>query len=269
MSVDTGSPYISTVNVSKSFINAQGIQVQAIDNVSVFVEQGEFISVLGPSGCGKSTLLLMLAGLVLPTGGTISVNGHTVRKPVSDLGIVFQDANLLDWRTILDNLMIQSEIRGLDDAACRTQALGLLHMVGLDGLDKRLPHELSGGQKQRAAICRALVHDPPLLLMDEPFGALDALTREQLNADLQTLWTGSGKTVVFVTHSITEAIYLSDRVLIFSPRPGRIAADIKIDLPRPRTMAMSSSDAFVAYSNQIRALFEEWGILDATQGSAR
>jgi NitT/TauT family transport system ATP-binding protein len=253
-------PIIRVDAVSKTYPTRDG-EIFAVDDVSLDVPNGGFISLLGPSGCGKSTLLLMIAGLLSASRGTITVDGTTVKKPYTDLGIVFQDANLLDWRSVLKNLLIQAEIRGMSAADTKSRAHRLLNMVGLDGYADRFPYELSGGMRQRVSICRALVHDPPLLLMDEPFGALDALTRDQLNLDLQDIWIESGKTVLFVTHSITEAVFLSDTVVVMTPRPGKIGKVFNIDLPRPRNYATRDSDAFGRYTKEIRGLFEEWGVL--------
>ncbi len=247
-------------HVSKTYKARDG-DIFAVDDVSVDVPEGGFVSLLGPSGCGKSTLLLMTAGLISRDAGTIAIDGTRVEKPYTDLGIVFQEANLLDWRNVLKNLMIQAEIRKLDRTKSERRARELLKMVDLVGYEKRYPYELSGGMRQRVAICRALLHDPDLLLMDEPFGALDALTRDQLNLDLQDLWMQSGKTVLFVTHSITEAVFLSETVIVMTPRPGRIGATIDIDLPRPRNLSMRETPEFGAYAREIRGLFEEWGVL--------
>ena len=246
--------------VSKTYATRRG-EIFAVDDVSLEIPQGGFISLLGPSGCGKSTLLLMTAGLIPRSSGTIAINGDEVDKPYTDLGIVFQDANLLDWRRVMDNLMIQAEIRGLDRSAIRERGMELLDMVGLAGYENRYPYELSGGMRQRVSICRALVHDPPLLMMDEPFGALDALTRDQLNLDLQDIWLDSRKTILFVTHSITEAVFLSDTVVVMTPQPGRVGEVIEIDLPRPREFAIRETPEFGAYTKQIRGLFEQWGVL--------
>ena len=193
---------------------------------------GEFLSIVGPSGCGKSTLAMLIAGLMRPTSGVIAVDGRAVSRPQTELGIVFQNAVLLAWRSALDNVLLQVEMRGLAARQYRDRAMELLRSVGLDGFERRLPHELSGGMRQRVAICRALIHDPPLLLMDEPFGALDALTRDQMTLDIQGICARGGKTVLFITHSITEAVFLSDRVLVMTPRPGRIDTTIDVDLPR-------------------------------------
>jgi NitT/TauT family transport system ATP-binding protein len=203
----------------------------------------------------------MTAGLVPMTSGTITIGGTQVRGPYTDLGIVFQDPVLLDWRSVIDNVLLQIEIRGMDKARYRARALELLELVGLSGFENRNPYELSGGMRQRVSIVRALVHDPPLLLMDEPFGALDALARDQLNLDLQNIWLGSNKTVFFVTHSISESVFLSDRVVVMSPRPGKIVEILDIDLPRPRHLSIRETPEFGAYSKEIRRIFTSLGIL--------
>ncbi len=253
-------PFLRVEGVSKVYSTRQG-EIFAVDDVSLDLPEHGFMSLLGPSGCGKSTLLLMSAGLVSRTAGTITISGNPVERPYTDLGIVFQDANLLDWRCVIDNLLIQAEFRGLDKSRLRDRGRELLDMVGLAGYERRYPHELSGGMRQRVSICRALVHDPPLLLMDEPFGALDALTRDQLNLDLQDIWVESRKTILFVTHSITEAVFLSDTVIVMTPQPGRVGAVVDIDLPRPREFAIRETPAFGSYARQIRGLFETWGVL--------
>jgi NitT/TauT family transport system ATP-binding protein len=268
LSMETQSPLIALKEVSKSYSTKSG-EVLAVEKVSLDIEDGQFVSVLGPSGCGKSTLLLMLAGLISRTAGEVTISGQNIKKPYTDLGIVFQEPNLLEWRTVLQNVMMQIEMRHLDSTAYEKKSRELLNMVGLSEVVNRLPHELSGGQRQRAAICRALVHNPPLVLMDEPFGALDALTRDEMNMDLQRLWLDQGKTIVFVTHSITEAVFLSDRVVVMTPRPGRIAADVKIDLPRPRTFSIRETPQFGAYTSRIRRLFEELGVLQREDGDVQ
>jgi NitT/TauT family transport system ATP-binding protein len=225
------------------------------------VDDGEFIAIVGPSGCGKSTLLLMIAGLMPPTSGSITIGKTLITRPYTGLGMVFQDHVLLDWRDVLGNLMLQIEMRHLDTRQYLGRARELLSLVGLSEFEGARPFQLSGGMKQRVAICRALIHDPPLLLMDEPFGALDTLTRDQLNVDLQGLWMRSRPTVVFVTHSITEAVFLSDRVLVMTARPGRIAEELKIDLPRPRHLADRESEAFARHAGRIRRVFTELGVL--------
>ena len=229
----------------------------ALERIDLDIEAGEFVAVVGPSGCGKSTLLRLIAGLLPATAGEISVLGRQVRGPIVDCGIVFQQPILLEWRTVLENVLFNIDMRGLDPAAYRPQALQLLEAVGLrDFADKR-PYELSGGMQQRVAIARALVHEPPLLMMDEPFGALDALTREQMRLDLEHLWLKTKKTVLFITHSIDEAVLLSDRVVVMSPRPGRIERVVDIDLPRPRDIATRESPRYFALVTEVRESLRE------------
>jgi NitT/TauT family transport system ATP-binding protein len=253
-------PLVTATEVTKTYETRDG-PVLALDHVSFDVPTGQFLSIVGPSGCGKSTLMLLAAGLLPASSGTITIDGVTIQRPYTNLGIVFQDAVLLDWRRVLDNLLLQIEVRHLDKRAYRERALQLLETVGLTGFEQKYPYELSGGMRQRVSICRALVHDPPLLLMDEPFGAVDAITRDQLNLDLQHIWLQTQKTVIFITHSISEAVFLSDRVMVMSPRPGRIEAMVDIDLPRPRTFAMRDAPEFAAYARQIRRIFEATGII--------
>lgn len=254
------SAFVSIDGVSKRYATRDG-DVVAVEDLSIDVRRDEFISIVGPSGCGKSTLLLMVAGLVMPTSGRIAVEGIEVAKPYTNLGIVFQEPTLLEWRTIVANLMLQAEIRGLDPARYRERAAQLLERVGLSAFGNRLPFQLSGGMQQRASICRALLHDPPLLLMDEPFGALDALTRDDLNLELQEIWMSSRKTVLFVTHSIAEAVFLSDRVVVMSSRPGRVAALLETNLPRPRDLRARETPEFGAHANRIRDIFTSLGVL--------
>jgi NitT/TauT family transport system ATP-binding protein len=235
--------------------------VVALEEVSLSIAPGEFVSVLGPSGCGKSTLLRCIAGLEIPSAGAITVNGAPVDGPPAGLGMVFQRDALLDWRNVAENLMLPIDFRRGDRAAARERAAALLALTGLQGFEKAYPAQLSGGMRQRVAICRALVDDPVLLLMDEPFGALDALTRDQMNIELQKMWLAEHKTVLFVTHSITEAIFLGDRVVVFTPRPGRIADIVHVDLPRPRRLAVRASERFNGYASHIRMLFEGMGLL--------
>lgn len=236
-------PFIRIDSVTKRFRRRRAEPVLAVDRLSLSVAAYEFVSIVGPSGCGKTTLLLMIAGLRAPTSGTVFVGGEAVREPITDVGIVFQQDLLLPWRTALGNVMLQFDVRGgVPDGMDR--ALALLRQVGLEGFEHAHPAALSGGMRQRVALCRALVHGAPLLLMDEPFGALDALTRQEMNYDLMGLWESERKTVVLITHSIAEAVLLSDRVAIMSPRPGRIVEVVHIDLPRPRTAAVSKSEAF-------------------------
>src|SRR5471032_2311826 len=220
--------------------------VEAVAGISLAVSQGEFVSLVGPSGCGKSTLLRIVAGLRPATSGAVSVNGNKVTKPIPDIGMVFQQPILLKWRSVLDNVLLPAELAGKSATALKSRALQLLDMAGLSGFAEKLPRELSGGMQQRAALCRALLLDPPLLLMDAPFGALDAMTRDDMALELLRIWgesSASRKTILFVTHSIHEAVFLSDRVVVMSARPGRIAADFKIELPRPRTVELRGTEA--------------------------
>ena len=227
-----------------------GGPVEALRDISLDVRRGEFVSLVGPSGCGKSTLLRIVAGLRPATSGAVSVDGRPVIEPLSNIGMVFQAPVLLKWRTVLDNVLLPAELAGLGTAGYRERAMELLWLVGLGDFAGKRPHELSGGMQQRASICRALLLDPPLLLMDEPFGALDAMTRDDMNIELLRIWGedkgagGARKTILFVTHSIPEAVILSDRVVVMSPRPGTIAAVADIDLPRPRTVETRASEDF-------------------------
>jgi len=235
--------------------------VAALESISLDVAEGEFVSILGPSGCGKSTLLLIVAGLLPASAGEVRLAGRSVTRPQTEIGIVFQNPVLLDWRSVLRNVLLQIEGRGLDVAAYQPKAGELLRSVGLGGFEDKYPFELSGGMRQRTAICRALIHDPPLLLMDEPFGALDALTREQMRLDIERLWLGSRKTVLFITHSIAESVLLSDRVVVMSPRPGRVDGVFEIGLPRPRHLAVQESPDFGRYIKAITDLFLARGVL--------
>ena len=212
--------------------------MHAFGPLDLRIEAGSFVALLGPSGCGKSTLLLMIAGLLAGSDGEIRLAGRTVAGPQTEIGIVFQSHVLVDWRDVLGNVLLQIDLRGLPRVDYLERAQELLRSVGLEAFAARRPYELSGGMQQRTAFCRALVHDPPLVLMDEPLGALDAMTREQLRADLERLWLRTGKTVILVTHSIEEAVQLADKVVVISPRPGRIVREIAIDLPRPRDLAV-------------------------------
>ncbi len=233
----------------------------ALENIDIDVEPGEFVAVVGPSGCGKSTLMRLIAGLHGVTSGSITVNGKPVSGPVSDVGIVFQSPVLLDWRNTLNNVLFQADMRGLDVAQYKERAMQLLHQVGLQDFADRYPHELSGGMRQRASIARALLHNPPLLLMDEPFGALDALTREQMRLDLEKLWLSTGKTVVFITHSVDEAVLLADRVIVMSARPGKIDRELRIDLPRLRGLEARREQRFFDACDEINEIFFAKGVL--------
>ena len=255
-----GVPSIEVADVSKTF-RRDATETHALADISFAVGREEFLAIVGPSGCGKSTLLRLVAGLLAPDRGRIAIGGCTVAGPFPDLGIVFQKPILLDWRTVLGNVLMQVELRGLKAAGHVPRARQLLDAVGLADFEDRYPYELSGGMQQRAAIVRALIHDPPLLLMDEPFGALDALTREQLRIDLEELWLATRKTVLFITHSIDEAVLLSDRVLVMSPRPGRIEQIIAVDLPRPRGLDGRKHAAFAVAVDRITEIFLSRGVL--------
>ena len=227
-------------------------EVVALDEVSFGVAEGEFVTVVGRSGCGKSTLLKITAGLLSSTAGSVRVAGAPVLGPLTNIGIVFQSPVLLAWRRALDNVLLQIESRKLDVDAYREKALRLLELSGLKGFEHKYPHELSGGMQQRVSISRALIHDPPLLLMDEPFGALDAITRDEMNLELLRIWQEAKKTVLFITHSIPEAVFLGDRVIVMTPRPGKVADIVNIDLPRPRTTAVRDGSQFISYVKEIR-----------------
>ncbi|MFI6089950.1 ABC transporter ATP-binding protein [Streptomyces sp. NPDC051218] len=229
--------------------------VTALRDVSLSVGAGEFVAIVGPSGCGKSTLLKLIAGLLAPSSGDVLLGGEQVRGPRRDIGYVFQRAALLDWRTARRNILLQAEMRGIPGAEARARADELIRMTGLGGFEDAYPHELSGGMQQRVALCRALLHEPPVLLMDEPFGALDALTREQMNVELNRIWRETGTTVLLVTHSIPEAVYLADRVVVMSPRPGTITEIIDVGLPAERSYATTLATAeFREATGRIREL---------------
>jgi NitT/TauT family transport system ATP-binding protein len=254
------TPFVRIEGASKQFKTKRGT-VQALEPVSLNIAAGEFVSVIGPSGCGKSTLMMMLAGLTSPSTGSLWLGGTQVNGPVSQLGIVFQQDVLLEWRTALENIVLQAQIRKLDKTEAMREARQLLTMVGLEGFADAYPHELSGGMRQRVSICRALLHRPSLLVMDEPFGALDALTRDQLQIDLQRLCNDRQMTVLFITHSIAEAVFLSDRVVVMAPRPGRVESILSINLPRPRRLFVRESPEFLHYIQQVTTVFESLGVL--------
>lgn len=254
--VEKQGQFIEIRGLTKVFPSPRG-DVHALDSVSLDVGEGEFVSLIGPSGCGKSTLLSVVSGLVLPTEGSVSINGVEVQRPYTDLGFVFQQDLLMEWRSVLRNVTIQTEIRGLDRESSQRRAFELLASLGLEGFEDKYPHELSGGMRQRVAIGRALAHDPPLLLMDEPFGALDAMTREQMNVELLRVWDEQHKTVLFVTHSIPEAIFLSDRVIVLSARPGRVIDDVQIEFLRPRELDLKETPEFGRIVRHIRGLLYE------------
>jgi len=235
--------------------------VEALGPIDLDIGSGRFVSLVGPSGCGKSTLLLMIAGLLDLTHGRIDVADKPVRAPLTDIGIVFQGNVLVDWRDALGNVLLQIEMQGRRRRDYEERAMALLASVGLAEFARRHPYELSGGMQQRTAFCRALIHDPPLILMDEPLGALDAMTREQLRGDLERLWMDKPKTVIFVTHSIEEAVQLSDEVVVISPRPGRIVRRVPVELPRPRRLELRQGPEFQRLVGDIKEIFLSYGVI--------
>jgi NitT/TauT family transport system ATP-binding protein len=254
---DTGSPspLLTIEHATKVYDTGSGA-VTAIEDLSLAVERGEFVSILGPSGSGKSTLLWAISGLHPLTNGIVTLNGAPVTKPPRELGMVFQDANLLPWRNLWDNNLFPFEIRRQDSRPHHDRIRELLRLTGLDGFETKMPLELSGGMRQRASIVRCLGFDPDVILMDEPFGALDAFTRDEMNLLMQQIWMDTGKTIIFVTHNITEAVFLADRVVVLSSRPGRIAHIFPIDLPRPRTIDLTLEPPFIEKVQQIKATIE-------------
>lgn len=255
----TDTPLISACGLTKIYPSRDGRGVLALDKVDFDVRDGEFISIVGRSGCGKSTLLKILSGLIPHSRGDVTLRGRPIKGPDPEIGVVFQSPVLLPWRTVTQNALFPNQIRRTLTPEVRARAQALLETVGLGEFGDKYPKELSGGMQQRAAIVRALVQDPALLLMDEPFGALDAMTREQMNLEVLRIWSQSRKTVIFVTHSIVESVFLSDRVFVMTPRPGRLAEIIDIDMPRPRTLDMINSDAFGRFTGHIRKLLDSEG----------
>lgn len=251
---------LSIQNVTKKFSTDQGT-VHALDNFSLDIKEGEFLVIVGPSGCGKSTLISIVAGLLGMDEGQVVINGKKVNCPFTDVGIVFQNHVLLDWLSVLNNVLFQITMRRLPRKEYEPRAMELLKMVALDGFEKSFPYELSGGMKQRCSLCRAILHDPPLLLMDEPFGALDALTREQLCIDLEKIWLGTRKTVVFITHDVQEAVQLADRIIVMTPRPGRIYKELTVDTPRPRYERALADDKFYHLVEEIKQSFIKQGVI--------
>lgn len=266
-SAQQGAPdaYISLRDVTKDYLLADKQRVEALAETTLDVRRGHFFSVVGPSGCGKSTLMMLLAGLRPATSGAISIGGQRIDKPYTDAGIVFQQDALMEWRKVLANVLLQAEVRGTDKKQATRRATELLELVGLGDFLDAYPDELSGGMRQRVSIARAFVHDPSVLLMDEPFAAIDALTRETLADDLQRIWLAAQKTVFFITHNIQEAVYLSDQVAIMSPRPGKIVEIVDVDLPRPRVPEMTDAPEFHRLTQRVHrwfrsreSAFEEW-----------
>jgi len=247
-------PFIHLSGVSKVY-RTRGQEFLAISEATFDVEAGELVSLVGPSGCGKTTLLKILAGLHPQDSGEVRIGTATQPfDPSRDIGMVFQQPLLLKWRRVIDNVLLPAEILGLPMAASRDRARDLIAMVGLEGSEDKYPYELSGGMQQRAAIARALIHDPKLILMDEPFGALDALTREKMNLELLQIWSRARKTILFVTHGITEAVFLGTRVIVFTAGPARMADNFQVDLPQPRTLDMKTNEKFGEYTRRIYRL---------------
>ena len=235
---------------------ADGSKVLAVDNVSLDIDEGQFVCIVGPSGCGKTTLLKSVNGLITPTSGEIMIQDRPLEQKSRDRAMVFQEASLFPWYSIVRNIGYGLECRGMSKKAAAAQVAPFISMVGLKGFEKHYPYEISGGMQQRANLARALVVEPKILLMDEPFAALDAQTREMMQAELLDVWQQTRKTVLFITHQINEAIYLADRVVVMSARPGRLLADISIDLPRPRGLDLKRTRAFLDYEDQIWQLIE-------------
>jgi len=248
-------PILVALDLRKTFPNGNSALV-ALQDICFSLFPQEFLCVVGPSGCGKTTLLKLLAGLMLPSEGNVYFEGEPLLRPRKRIGFVFQQANLMPWRTVLENVALPLELHGLPRADIRERAQSLIDLVGLNGFEKNYPHDLSGGMAQRVAIARALIHDPEILLLDEPFGALDALTRERMGSELMQIWSKRRVTVAMVTHSITEAVLLSDRILVLSPRPGTVKLDLRNTLPRPRELSMAHTQQFGEYANQVRNAIE-------------
>lgn len=248
-------------NVSKVFGEDGDRPFRALKRVDVDIPAGQFISVVGASGCGKSTLMLMIAGLLSRTTGDVVVDGTTVTKPITDIGIAFQDHLLLEFRTAFENVMLHADIRRVDRSTLADRAKDLFAQLRLTHAMDKYPRQLSGGMRQRVSLIRTLVHEPSLILMDEPFGALDALTRLQVRTDLESLWLRRRPTVVFITHSVEEAVGLSDRILVMSPSPGEVIDDITVELKRPRPIVLGDAPEFAGYVDRIHRHFERLGVL--------
>lgn len=257
--VMSGNTLIDVKGVAKAYDSDAG-PIQAVSSTSLAIEDGAFVSIVGPSGCGKTTLLKMLGGLIPTSSGEITIRGDRVESPRSDVGFVFQSAVLLPWKSVIDNVLLPIQVHKRVNAADRQRAAELLDLVGLSGFHARYPFELSGGMQQRVSICRALVNDPACLLLDEPFGALDALTRENINVFFNSLWLQTGKTVVMVTHSIQEAVFLSTRIIVMSPRPGEVIDDVQVAFPRERAPEIMGSFEFGDLTNKIRRYFSSAGM---------
>jgi len=250
------TPLIVCRGLGKAYEVRIGKPVIALENLNIEIPAGELLAVVGPSGCGKSTLLRLLAGLDRKTRGQMELGGNTIDGPRKDIGVVFQTATLLAWRTVFENIMLPVDTLGLSRKSHHARATQLIQMAKLEGFEKKYPWELSGGMQQRVAICRALINQPRLLLMDEPFGALDALTRESMNVELESIWLRTQQTILLITHSISEAVFLGTRVAVMSSRPGTIASVITIDLPRPRTLDITTTPEFTNYVRRVRRVLD-------------
>lgn len=247
------SPVLEANNVHMTFYDPGRAHTLALHEMSVSVAEGEFLAIVGPSGCGKSTLLRLMSGLLQPISGQVCFRGRPLTAPRREIGLVFQRANLMPWRTVLGNILLPLEVAGVPQAEMLERAQALVSLVGLDGFADAFPRQLSGGMQQRVALARALVHEPSVLLLDEPFGSLDALTRERMNGELLRIWALNRPTVTMVTHSISEATLLADRVLVMSSRPGQVRAEFPVPLPRPRQMTLTSEPEFLRLTRAIRA----------------
>jgi NitT/TauT family transport system ATP-binding protein len=268
MTQPRGGVPIAIDRVAKTFGEDTDNPFRALKEITVDIEAGEFVSVVGPSGCGKSTLMLMVAGLLKRSRGDIAIAGESVVEPVTDVGIAFQDHLLLDFRTALSNVTLHADIRKLPKKQIEARAKELFAQLRLTQAMHKYPRQLSGGMRQRVSLIRTLVHDPSLLLMDEPFGALDALTRLQVRTDLEALWLSRRPTVLFITHSVEEAVGLSDRILVMSPSPGEVFEEIRVDIPRPRPIVLGDVPEFAAYVDRIHRHFERLGVLHGADTAA-
>jgi len=250
-------PKLETRGLSKTFVKATGGQVEALRDISLQIEEGEFAAIVGASGCGKTTFLRILDGLIDKSSGDIVLDGHGVTRPGADRGFVFQSDSLFPWRTVIDNVIFGLEVQGKPKKPSMERANEYIKLVGLEGFEKHYPHELSGGMRQRANLARALTVNPEVLLMDEPFASLDAQTREIMQQELLRIWNRDRKTVIFITHQIDEAIFLADRVFVFTVRPGRVKTVIPVPFARPRSLEMKRTPEFIGYVDQVWKLIEE------------
>lgn len=259
--MEQSRPAIEVQNLSRQFV-AQANTVVALDNINFTVKEDEFVAIVGPSGCGKTTLLNIFAGLLKASSGTARLRGEPITGPRRDVGVVFQSPVLFPWRTVLQNVLLPIDVQRRRRTEFEASARALLKIAKLEGFEDNYPYELSGGMQQRVGLVRALIHEPAMLLMDEPFGALDALTRETMNIELQRIWLERPRTVIFITHSISEAVFLADRVLVMTPRPGKVRLDLKIDFPRPRTLQVMREQKFADYAHEIRECLDAHGRID-------